>query len=369
MGHIQRRSDRPGWRARYIAPDGKERSKTFRRKVDAERFLATVEVDKLRGAWVDPRQGRIRLGEFWQRLEPVLARRVRPTTLDLYQRLWILHIESELGLRSLASLTRFDIEEFVARLSSEGMGAATVGATFRLVHRILEAAVETQLIVLNVARGVKLPALPHTEMRFLSPTEVERLVEATPERWRAFVLLAAWCGLRFGEIAALKLSRVDFEGHRIRVEEALGEVNGKVQVGPTKTKAKRSVALPAFVGEALAVHIRRWPPRSDGLIFWSPEGGPVRRSNFRKRVWLPVIQAAALEPLRFHDLRHTAVALAVAAGGHAKAIQARLGHSSVSMTLDRYGHLLEGLDADLAGELEHLHATARRRPKDPETES
>lgn len=335
---------------------------TTARSFRDEHFLASVETAKLRGEWIDPRMGRIRLREFWEWLEPILGRRLRPTTLALYRGLWRRHLDPELGDYRLASLTRFDIEEFIARRSAAGVGAATLGAAVRLLQRILEAAVDSRRIVANPARGVGQPALPHSEMRFLMPEEVERLVACTPLRWRAFVTLAAWCGLRFGEIAALKVERIDFLRRQIRVEESLAEVGGRLHTGPPKTKAKRSVAVPPFVVEALAEHLRRYPPGPGGLVFTSPKGGPVRRTNFRNRVWEPAIRAAGLEPLRFHDLRHTAVALAIAAGGHAKAIQARLGHSSVAMTLDRYGHLMEGLDGDVAMRLEKLHQTAWRRP-------
>jgi integrase len=96
-------------------------------------------------------------------------------------------------------------------------------------------------------------------MRFLSAEEVERLVEATPVRWKAFVMLAAWGGLRFGEIAALRTDRVDFRRGQVRVEETLSEVAGRLHTGPTKTKAKRSVALPSFVMDAIRAHLDPWP--------------------------------------------------------------------------------------------------------------
>lgn len=297
----------------------------------------------------------------------MLARRIRPTTLDLYQGLWSRHIAPGLGRRAIASISRLEVEEFGEALSASGVGAATTGASLRLLHRIMASAVDGGLIGANPARRVGQPSSPHSETRFLSPEEVERLIQATPDRWKPFVMLAAWCGLRFGEISALKLERVDFKAGRIRVEETLAEVSGKLHVGPPKNKANRAVAAPPFVLEAIADHVGAYPRGPGGLVFAAPRGGHVRRTNFRNRVWVPAIREAGVEPLRFHDLRHTAVALAIAAGGHAKAIQARLGHSSVSMTLDRYGHLMEGLDGDLAARLEFLHRTAWRRPgEDPD---
>lgn len=363
MAHVQKRG--PGrWRARYRGPDGRERSRTFRRKADAERFLATVETDKVRGTWVDPRLSRTSIEAFWHRqLLPHLISRIRPTTLDLYTMLWRRYLLSALGERPLGTITRLDIEEFVARLTAAGVGAPTVGAALRLLHRILEAAHSAGIIARNPASGVKAPSLPQQEMPFFTAAEVERLIVATPDFWRAFVLLAAWGGLRFGEIAALRIDRIDFLRRHVRIEETLTEVNGTLRLGPTKTRAKRVVTLPAFVIEAVAEHIRKWPPKDDGFLFRSRDGGLPRRSNFRRRVWHLALEAAGLPQIRFHDLRHTAAALAIAAGAHPKALQARLGHSSITTTLDRYGHLMEGLDTELATRLELL----QRHNKDTET--
>jgi integrase len=321
-----------------------------------------VENGKLRRDWIDPSLGRMSLRDFWTGVvEPGLTDRLRLTTLDLYRGLWARFIEPNMGGRQLASVTRLDVEHFVGRLVAADVGPASIGAAVRLLHRIFEAALRSRRIPANPAAGVERPALPHTEMRFLTADEVERLVDATPERWQAFVLLSAWCGLRFGEISSLTVRRVDLVRRQLRVEETLSEVSGILHKGPPKTTAKRSVAIPAFLCDLLADYMRRWPPGAGGRIFSSPRGGPVRRSNFRNRVWQPAVEKAGLAPLPFHDLRHTAVALAIEAGAHAKAIQARLGHSSVSMTLDRYGHLMEGLDTDLAERLA-LRATAWRRP-------
>ena len=103
--------------------------------------------------------------------------------------------------------------------------------------------------------------------------------------------------------------------------------------------------------EALSEHLRRWPPTANGLVFHNQDGGPIRRSNFY-RVWSKALEASGLEDLDFKSLRHTSAALAIAAGAHPKAIQERLGHHSAAFTLDRYGHLFDALDQELADQLE-----------------
>lgn len=108
------------------------------------------------------------------------------------------------------------------------------------------------------------------------------------------------------------------------------------------------MTLPASLVPVLEEHVGQPVVVGSGLVFPSPDGGPLRRTNFRQRVWLRAVKRAGLAGFRFHDLRHTAAAFAIATGAHAKALQSRLGHSSVSVTLDRYGHLLPGLDEQIA---------------------
>jgi integrase len=116
------------------------------------------------------------------------------------------------------------------------------------------------------------------------------------------------------------------------------------------------VALPARVAEAIEDHLAR--PGTTDRLFTSPTGGPLRPSMFRQRVWGPAVRRSGLAPLRVHDLRHTAVALAVQAGAHPKAIQEMLGHGSITVTLDRYGHLFPSLSEDVADRVDEVARAA-----------
>lgn len=134
--------------------------------------------------------------------------------------------------------------------------------------------------------------------------------------------------------------------------ESLAEVNGYVHVTPPKTAAgRRRIALPHRLCKELAEHLEEWPPSSDDLVFTAQRGGPLLNRNFRDRIWLPAVRASVGEPMRFHDLRHTHAAILIAQGEHPKVIQHRLGHSSIKVTLDTYGHLFEGLDEAAAERL------------------
>ena len=114
-------------------------------------------------------------------------------------------------------------------------------------------------------------------------------------------------------------------------------------------------------------HLRSWPPRGDleGFVFTAPQGGPLRLPAFRARVWRPAVRAAGLDGLRIHDPRHTAAALWIAAGAGPKGVAARAGHTSVSFTLDRYGHLYPEADAALRDRLDALYVTAQPVPTSP----
>lgn len=182
-------------------------------------------------------------------------------------------------------------------------------------------------------------------MRILDHHEIAELASAIDSRYGPMVLLGAYGGLRFGEVAALKVSSVDFLRRTVEITATLNEVQGRMVMGPPKTqRSRRRVALPEFVCVALAAHITRSPGGQDGMLFTSPEGGPIRRHNWRRRAWKPAVVSSVGEPCNFHDLRHSSVALLIKAGQHATLIQQRLGHSSIKTTLDVYGHLFPGMD-------------------------
>jgi integrase len=119
------------------------------------------------------------------------------------------------------------------------------------------------------------------------------------------------------------------------------------------------VTLPRSVVEELAEHLRPVGD-ADGHVFTADKGGVLRPSNFRVKVWLPAVRAAGLAPLRPHDLRHTAVALWIAAGANPKEVSVRAGHTSVAFALDRYGHLFEGHDDELRDRLDVMHVQGLR---------
>jgi integrase len=195
-------------------------------------------------------------------------------------------------------------------------------------------------------------------MRFLTPGEIVDLADAIKPSYRALVLVGAYGGLRIGELAGLRPERVDLLRGTVTVAEVVTEVRGTLFFGPPKTRAaRRTVGLPLFVVRELEAHLAGAVPT--GHVFMAPGGGPLRVTGFRARFWVPATKAAGLKGLRIHDLRHTAVALWIAAGASPKEVAVRAGHTSVSFTLDRYGHLYPEADTTLRDRLEAMHAAVR----------
>ena len=175
---------------------------------------------------------------------------------------------------------------------------------------------------------------------------------------------AAYTGLRAGEIAALRVGRLDMLRRRVEVAESLSIVPGQGLVfGPTKNYQRRTVPLPAFLADELAEHLaHRGGPGRDALVFTSQQGAPLRQHHFYWRHFKPAVQRAGLDVQpRFHDLRHTCVALLIAEGAHHLTIMRRLGHSSIQVTLDTYGHLFPELEEDVTQRLDAVGRAARSR--------
>jgi integrase len=157
--------------------------------------------------------------------------------------------------------------------------------------------------------------------------------------------------MRWGELAGLRVDRLDLLRRRLHVTQTLVDVRGQLSFGePKSAQSRRYISLPPTLVTALAAHLEGH--RSE-LVFTSEEGDPLRRSNFYRRVWQPACEEAGLTPPpRFHYLRHSHVAMLIAAGVPMKAIQHRLGHRSIVMTMYVYGHLLPDIDEKLLEGLE-----------------
>lgn len=346
------------WVARYVGRDHRERSKSFDRKADADRYINDQEHKTRRGEWIDPRRGRETFGSFWSRWLQHAHEAGKPAerTLVAYEEVWRLYIAPILGDVPLAAITKADVRGVVD-------GAAKTSAwrahdALKVVRMLLNRAMDEELISRNPAARVQVPAIEQGEPWVLTPEEVERLADEVPERWRAFVLLATYSSLRWSELVALRIERLDLLRCRVRVEEKTTEHGHLIHGEPKTRQSRRAVSIPKFVAEKLAEHLRTYPVGPERLVFTAPQGGAVRRPAFGRLVWRPAVARAGLEGFPFKNLRHTGASLAIAAGANPLLVAARLGHTSTRMVERHYVSLFEGLDAEIG---EQLGAMRKRR--------
>ncbi len=348
------------YEVRLRGPDGLERSRTFRTRKAAETYERELLAQRDRGGWVDPRAGRITLADWVTEWSGTLVN-LRPSSRRIYLDNLRLHVLPEFGSVQLNKLDKAMLRAWMARLTASHLKPASGHQVYRALRRVLGSAVENDILVRNPLDGIKPPRFEQQEMRFLAPGEVAQLEGAIDVRYRAFVTVGAYCGLRLGELAGLRRHRVDLLHRHLQVVEQLGRgEDGRWSLQPLKTRSSlRSVALPAIVVDNLDEHLRHWAGHGrEGFVFTAPDGGPIDPDNFRARVWTPAVAAAGLVPLRIHDLRHTTASLAIAAGADVKMLQTMLGHASAVMTLDRYGHLMPGRAQDVAARLDALARAA-----------
>ena len=357
-GSIQHRPDRPSqWRARFWDVDGRQRSKSFERKVDAERWLRS-ELAKLdRGEWVDPELGNVTWADYSTQLQASrghLAVRTIETDRACHQR-----ADPVIGDISISRLTPELLRQLMAELTTAGYAPETVAKTMRWVRLTLNQAVTDRRILSSPASGIRLPKPHRSDMRLLDPFEVALLADALPDRYRSLPLVAAYTGLRWGELAGLRVADTDMLRRRLTVRSALIEATGEVpRLGAPKSAAsERTISLPKTVIETLALHLQEHPP-VDGMVWTTERGAYLRRGSF-SRIWRKAISLSIGQPCRVHDLRHTHASWLIAAGEHPKIIQTRLGHSSIQVTMDRYGHLMEGLDDRTADRLDAIAQFSR----------
>jgi integrase len=344
------------WQAFYTGPDLKLHyaPSTFDTKLDAEAWLADERRIIAAGNWVSPvdrQAGHGRAITLADYAGPWLADRdLKPRTSEHYQSLLDHHILPELGDKPLKALTPVVIRTWHAE---QGSRTPTLRAhAYGLLRTILGSAVHDGLIAANPChiRGAGNSKRVH-KIKPLTLPELEALTAAMPERYRAMTLLAAWCGLRFGELAELRRSDLDLKNARVRVRRAVVRVGGESVVGTPKSDAgSRDVAVPPHLLPILKAHVADHAEFGrDGLLFPSAGGGHLAPSTLY-RSFYPARKAAGRPDLRWHDLRHTGAVLAAATGASLAELMARLGHSTAGAAM-RYQHVAQDRDMEIARRL------------------
>jgi integrase len=369
MASIERRQVRGEQRylVRYRDPSGKQRARTFVSKKAAVDYEAEVRTDLRRGAYLDPQAGQMKV-KPWSEKWLAAQGHLKPSTRARYRGLLDVQILPEWGGYSLQDVDFLDVQGWVSDLTGSGLSGSSVRQAHRVFSLLLETAVRSKRLSANPAVGVRLPRPGKPEKTFLTHEQVSALADAagkpkvtTPDvppspesvrlagERRTIILVLSYCGLRWGELAALRVERVDTMRRRITVAESVTEVAGTLTWGTPKTHQQRSVPIPRFLVEPLAVLKAGKGPKD--LIFTGARGGVLRNNGFRRDVFDDAAAEAGLEGLTPHELRHTAASLAVSSGANVKAVQRMLGHASAAMTLDVYSGLF---DDDLDGLAERM---------------
>jgi integrase len=330
--------------------------KRFATRQAAANAAARARVEILDGAHIAPVQAKTTLAEYTATWLQTLQ--VRPSTLYNYEIYLRRHVVPALGGRTLASLRRSDIQALVGQLSRKGLQPSTVDSIYKIVAMVLRSAVYDRLLPVSPCYKVKVPPRPDRTLAVFSPVEVRRLLAQTRPRERALVALTVATGMRQGEALGVRLANLNLLRRELAVEEqCLTPPHGRPYITPDlKTKAsRRRLPLPAFAVDSLARHLETVPLGPDGALFVSPAGNLWRRGSFNESVWKPLLLRAGLDQAYgFHALRHSYASGLIAQGLHPRVIQARLGHASISETMDTYGHLFPDADAETAQALDRL---------------
>jgi len=337
------------FQARYTAGGGQllRAPTTFATLADAEEFLATVEADLRRGTWFDPNAGDIRLDVYaprWMVERPV---ELAPRTVELYGKLLDRLVHPTFGAVPLSRITSASVRTWHAGMRQRGVGQVSTAKAYRLLKAILNTAVEDDLIPRNPCRLRAAGVERSPERKPPSLAEVDAVASCIEPRYELLVVLGAWSGLRWGELAALTRERIDQLHGVVHVVESLIQVNGgRRWLGPPKSAAGvRTVALPPHLWPLVEAHLATYVgPDANAVVFTKANGALLDRQNFHT-MWRRATRAAGVPDYHFHDLRHLAATMAAISGATTRELMRRMGHSSQRAALI-YQHATE--DRDLA---------------------
>ena len=295
---------------------------------------------------------RTKLGPFLRRwLDEVAKPTIRPSTHDSYHDIVTIHLVPGLGKIALAKLTPAEIQTFRNRKLAGGRSPRRVPYFHAVLRRALVTAEKWGMVSRNVAKLVDPPRVPKHEITPLTPEQARQLIEsAVDDRHLALYLTALGTGLRQGELLGLRWEDVDLDAGRLRVRHTLANVKGTLTLLEPKTdRSRRTVMLADAVVTALRAHRTRqrmerlvsgsrWV--DSGHVFTTLHGTPYHAATIT-RAFQAALTRAGLPRCRFHDLRHAAATFLLAEGMTLEDVKNLLGHSSITLTSNTYGHVLE----------------------------
>jgi len=370
FGRIERR-DNGRYRAAYTGPDGRlyRALVTFDAKDDAVAWLSARRAEIQMEVWapeVAARGARKRdvptfraYADLWLETRKTKGRELRPTTRRQYRMLLDKFILPTFGDEPIDRISNEAVNAWYDALAP---GRETIRAqSYSLLRTIFASAASERphpWIPYNPAhiRGAGSTKRAH-QVQPASLDELRIIVEALPDRYKLMALLAAWCAMRFGELAELRRGDIDLRTNRVKIRRGVVRVEGKFIVGPPKSDAgSRDVAIPPHLVPLIKDHLKKFTaPGRDALLFpaSADENLHMAPSTLYK-VYYPARKAAGREDLRWHDLRHTGAVLAAQTGATLAELMGRLGHSTPGAAM-RYQHAAADRDAEIARRLSDLH--------------
>jgi integrase len=325
--------------------DGAEKyGGAFRTQGMARRKLIELEAAVHRGEWVDPTD-QTTVSELVRAHARTRMHRSRTATrIDSMVRN---HVDpTPLGSRRAGAVRPSEVQAWVSD-RAQHMAPSTLRILVTLVSGAFKAAVLDRVISSSPFVRIALPRIERERVVPLAVEEVSALADQIGDRYRAMVIVQAGCGLRIGELLALRVRDVDFLRRTLRVEDQIDRVT-RERVPPKTPRSRRTVPLPQVASVALAQHMERHEPGPDGLLFHTRAGLPIAHDWYGNKVFVPAAERAGLPAgTTTHDLRHHFASLLLASGQSVIAVAELLGHENATLVLSTYGHLMPGGD-DLA---------------------
>ncbi|AEA23128.1 integrase family protein [Pseudonocardia dioxanivorans CB1190] len=383
MGYVRDRWRDPArkgkgkrWQVKYRV-DGREKDGgSFDTKAMAQRKLVELEASVQRGQWVDPTDRTLVV----DLVRAYAATRMhRPRTRDRVESHIRNHIEpTPLGRRRAAAVRPSEVQAWVTD-RAEHLSPLTLRNVVTLVRAAFAAAVEDRTIGATPFVRITLPRAEKERLVPLTVAQVELLVDAIGDRYKAMVVAQAGLGLRIGELLALRVEDVDFLRRTVRIEDQIDRYT-RDRVPPKTARSRRTVPLPDVVAVALSRHIAEHPPAPNGLLFHTRDGRPLMHDWYGNKVFVACVTrlrerlaeeaAEAVErdeepPAAFpagvtpHDLRHHYASVLLASGQSVVAVAELLGHENASLVLSTYGHLLPGSEDIARRAIDAAWGTAR----------
>ncbi len=354
---------RPGYQAQvWSARDGRTIRRTFRTLGDARAWRAESQTALWRGGLRAPTRVTLaEAAEAWLAAAEAGVIRTRsgdpykPSALRGYEQALRLRVLPELGRLRLSAVTARAVQDLIDTWVASGLGASTVRNTLLPLRAIYRRAVGRDEVLVNPTRGLALPAYRGRRERVACPEEATALLAALPIEDRAVWATALYAGLRRGELRALRWGDVDFDHGLIRVERSWDDKTGPI--APKSRAGRRRVPLAKPLRTLLTEHRLQQSAGAD-LVFGRSRGRPLAAEALTqraKRIW----SAHGVSSIGLHECRHTYASYMIAAGVNAKSLSSYMGHSSITMTIDRYGHLMPGDEQHAAGLLEAFLEAAR----------